>query len=70
VTDLTTRENAILQLVAQGLRSRDIAGQLSITHSTVKNHLSNIYRKLGIGSRTQLVLYAMRHGLIESEATA
>jgi DNA-binding NarL/FixJ family response regulator len=51
---LSTRETEILRLVIAGYRNRDIAHQLSISESTVKNHLSNIFDKLGIYSRRDL----------------
>ncbi len=62
---LTTRELAILKLVAEGLPNLDIASQLFVTEQTVKFHLSNIYRKLGVGNRTEATRYAYRNGLID-----
>src|SRR5437660_1018999 len=50
---LTDRELSILRLVAEGLSNLDIAGRLYVTEQTVKFHLSNIYRKLGVGNRTE-----------------
>jgi two-component system nitrate/nitrite response regulator NarL len=61
---LTTREVEVAGLVALGLRNRDIAERLSISEGTVKIHLHNIYQKLGIDGRSQLVRVAARHGLI------
>jgi DNA-binding NarL/FixJ family response regulator len=62
---LTRRELEILTLVADGLPNGDIARRLWITEQTVKFHLSNIYRKLGVGNRTEATRYAYRNGLIE-----
>jgi DNA-binding NarL/FixJ family response regulator len=62
---LTERELAILRLVAEGLSNLDIASKLYVTEQTVKFHLSNIYRKLGVGNRTEATRFAYRNGLIE-----
>ena len=62
---LTDRELSILRLVAEGLSNLDIAGRLYVTEQTVKFHLSNIYRKLGVGNRTEATRYAYRNRLIE-----
>jgi DNA-binding NarL/FixJ family response regulator len=62
---LTDRELTILKLVAEGLSNLDIANRLFVTEQTVKFHLSNIYRKLGVGNRTEATRYAYRAKLIE-----
>lgn len=62
---LTERELSILRLVAEGLSNLDIASRLFVTEQTVKFHLSNIYRKLGVGNRTEATRYAYRNGLID-----
>lgn len=62
---LTERELAILKLVAEGLSNLDIASKLYVTEQTVKFHLSNIYRKLGVGNRTEATRYAYRNNLID-----
>lgn len=62
---LTARELEIVRLAAQGMSSRDICQQLTLTHSTVKTHFANIYRKLGVSDRAAAVAYAIRTGLIE-----
>jgi two-component system nitrate/nitrite response regulator NarP len=51
-------------MVAQGLRNRAIAERLSISEGTVKVHLHNIYEKLGVDGRLELVLVAQQRGLI------
>lgn len=61
---LTTREMETLLLVARGMIAKEIARALSISEKTVRNHISNIYRKLGIYDRSQVVIYAMKKGLI------
>lgn len=61
---LTPREVEIVRLVGAGLRNKAVADALSITESTVKVHLRNIYQKLGVDGRLPLVLYAQDKGLI------
>ncbi|MFJ9732124.1 response regulator [Streptomyces sp. NPDC101171] len=60
---LSAREAEVLDLVAQAYSNAEIAGELFITESTVKRHLSNIYAKLGATSRLDAVRHAMRTGL-------
>ena len=62
---LTPREMEVLRLLAQGLDNAAIAQRLVVTRRTVQNHVSNIYGKLEVGSRTEAALYAIRHGLVE-----
>jgi len=62
-TGLTERELEIVQLIAQGLRNKEIADKLSISEQTVKNHLHNIFDKLGVSDRLELALYALHHHL-------
>lgn len=62
---LTERELSILKLVAEGLSNLEIANRLFVTEQTVKFHLSNIYRKLGVANRTEATRYAYRNGLTE-----
>jgi DNA-binding NarL/FixJ family response regulator len=61
---LTAREIELIRLVGDGLRNRDIAARLSISEGTVKIHLHNIYDKLGVDGRLELVLAAQHKGLI------
>jgi DNA-binding NarL/FixJ family response regulator len=63
-TVLTPREIEIVRLVAQGLRNKELAHRLSITEGTVKIHLHNIYDKLGVDGRLELVLCAQQKGLV------
>src|SRR5262245_45300911 len=62
--NLTPRELDIVRMIAQGLRNKTIAERLSISEGTVKVHLHNIYDKLEIGGRLELVLCAQRKGLV------
>jgi DNA-binding NarL/FixJ family response regulator len=61
---LTPREVEVLERVSRGLPSKLIAQQLDVTESTIKFHLSSIYAKLGVSSRTEAVSRAARLGLI------
>ncbi len=61
---LSEREAAVLEAVARGLSNREIGRQLWISEQTVKFHLRNVYRKLGISSRTEAARYAYRTGLV------
>jgi DNA-binding NarL/FixJ family response regulator len=63
---LTEREVAVLQALAQGQSNKEIARTLWLAEQTVKFHLTNIYRKLEVRSRTEAVHWAYRHGLLES----
>lgn len=62
---LSEREQEILQLVAEGLTNREIAQKLSISHNTVKVHLSNIFEKAGVSSRTEATLYAIQQRIVD-----
>jgi DNA-binding NarL/FixJ family response regulator len=64
---LTERELEVIRALAQGMSDRQIAQSLSISEKTVRNHTSNIYRKLHIFDRTQAVIYAVREGVIDVE---
>jgi DNA-binding NarL/FixJ family response regulator len=63
--DLTKREYEVLNLLAGGLRNREIAEKLNITERTVKNHVTQIISKLGVKSRTEAVTQALRDKLIQ-----
>lgn len=64
--ELTGREIEILQHVADGLTSREIGERLFISENTVKNHVRNILDKLGLHSRNEAVMYALREDLISN----
>jgi len=63
---LTERETDVMKLLAQGKSNKEIAQALNIGEQTVKTHVSRILDKLGLSSRTQVVLYAIRIGLVPS----
>jgi two-component system, NarL family, response regulator DegU len=62
---LSKREMGVLILVAQGFSNRDIAKKLEISERTVKNHLSNIFKKIQVADRTQAAVFAIRNNLIQ-----
>ena len=61
--ELSDREREVLKLVAEGLDNRAIGEQLHLSPSTVKTHISSIFEKLGVDSRVQAAVYAVRTGL-------
>jgi len=63
--NLTEREMDILKLITQGKSNKEIAVELCISEKTVKNHITNIFRKLKVEDRTQAVLFAIKHHLVE-----
>jgi DNA-binding NarL/FixJ family response regulator len=63
---LSDRESQIMRLVAQGQRNKEIGQNLFISEQTVKNHVHNIFDKLGVSDRLELALYAIHHHLIET----
>jgi len=67
---LTEREIQVLKLAARGMTNREIANDLSISARTVQVHLSNVFGKLGVGSRTEAVLRAVREGWLSLEDTS
>ena len=62
---LSTREREIVALVAQGYKNKEMAEKMFISEQTVKNHLHNIFDKLGVSDRLELALYAIHHRLID-----
>lgn len=62
---LTERETEVLRLIALGKSNKEIALALTIGEKTVKTHVSNVLSKLGVASRTQAALYAVRIGLVQ-----
>ena len=61
---LTSRELEVLQMVGQGLTNKEVAQRLFISDRTVQAHLSNIFSKLQVTSRTEAVMYGIRKGWI------
>jgi DNA-binding NarL/FixJ family response regulator len=60
---LTDREREILEAIASGLANKEIADKLTISERTVKNHITNIFKKIDVHDRTQAALFAIREGL-------
>jgi len=65
--ELSARELDVLKLIARGFSNDQIARTLFISPHTVKNHVSNIYRKMGMDDRTQVAITALRLGLVPLE---
>jgi len=63
---LSGREREVLRLIAEGLSAKEIAADLQISTKTVEAHRTSLMRKLGVRKATELVRYAVRHGLIEA----
>ncbi len=64
---LTYREIEVLQLIGRGMSNQEIAQSLFLSEKTVKNHLTNIFRKINVVDRTQAVLYAIKHKIVVLE---
>ncbi len=62
--DVTTREQEVLELVAEGMGNRQIAEQLGISARTAQKHLENLFKKFEVHDRTELVAHAFRRGLL------
>ena len=62
---LTKREMEVLKLIAEGLYNKEIADRLTISEKTVKNHVSNIFRKINVSDRTQAAVFAIRSGYVD-----
>ncbi|SNS86143.1 two component transcriptional regulator, LuxR family [Anaerovirgula multivorans] len=60
---LTKREYEVLTLIAEGLNNKEIACSLYISEKTVKNHVSNIFKKINVNDRTQAAIYAYKHNI-------
>ncbi len=61
---LSAREIEVLQLIGRGMSNAEIARELFLSEKTVKNHLTNIFRKIQVTDRTQAVLYAIKHKIV------
>jgi len=66
-TRLTKREKDVLLLLVRGHSNKDMADVMFISEKTVKNHLTSIFKKLGVKDRTQAAVYALKHHIIEDE---
>jgi DNA-binding NarL/FixJ family response regulator len=69
IDQLTDRELEVLRLAAMGMSNRSISRELNISVRTVQTHLSNVFNKMGVGSRTEAVMQGLRKGLITLEDT-
>jgi len=67
---LSPREREIVNLTAQGFKNSDVAAKLSLSEQTVKNHLHNIFDKLGVSDRLELALHAVEHRLVGASEPA
>lgn len=66
---LSNREAEVAELVSKGLSNKEVANQLFVTEKTVKFHLTNIYKKMNVKSRAQLIVWCLPHlGFVESDA--
>jgi DNA-binding NarL/FixJ family response regulator len=66
VEDLTPREREVIVLVASGRTNREVGRRLGVTERTARTHVSNILTKLGLASRTQAAMWAVREGLVDA----
>ena len=64
---LTGRERALVSAVVDGCTNREIARRFGVSEQTVKNQLCVLFQKLGVSSRLELAMYAVRHGLADRE---
>lgn len=62
---LTAREKQVVVLVAAGYTNRDIAQEFGVSEQTIKHHIANIFDKLGVSNRLELLLFALHHRLID-----
>lgn len=65
ISSLTNRELEVLKLLSIGMFNKEIAEQLSISERTVKNHVSNIFKKIDVTDRTQAAVFAIRNNLVK-----
>jgi DNA-binding CsgD family transcriptional regulator len=65
---LSNRESEVAELVTKGMSNKEVANQLFVTEKTVKFHLTNIYKKMNVKSRAQLIVWCLPHiGFVEKE---
>ncbi|MDX9731694.1 MAG: helix-turn-helix transcriptional regulator [Bdellovibrionales bacterium] len=65
---LSNREAEVAELVSKGLSNKEVANQLFVTEKTVKFHLTNIYKKMSVKSRAQLIVWCLPHlGFVDNE---
>src|SRR6185295_6593969 len=64
IATLTNREREVVELIGLGIKSKEVAERLFISETTVRHHLTSIFDKLEVSDRVELLIYAMRHGLV------
>lgn len=64
-TTLTKRENEILKMIAAGYLNKEIGSELNISERTVKNHVSSLFKKIGVSDRTQAAVYAIKNNMVK-----
>ena len=64
---ITPREQEVIELIVAGYTNKDLARKLNISENTAKHHLTNVFNKLGVSNRLELVLYAIDHRLVGSD---
>ena len=64
ISELTRREIDVLKMIASGAFNKEIASTLNISERTVKNHVSNIFKKIEVSDRTQAAVFAIKNGII------
>lgn len=64
ISELTKREIDVLKMIASGAFNKEIASTLNISERTVKNHISNIFKKIQVSDRTQAAVFAIKNGII------
>lgn len=62
---LTNREVEVIKFIAKGMLNKEIATALGISERTVKNHISNIFKKIGVGDRTQAAVFAIKNNVVK-----
>jgi DNA-binding NarL/FixJ family response regulator len=67
---LSKREKDVLLLLVRGLSNREMAKTMFISEKTIKNHLTSIFRKLGVKDRTQAAIYALKHEIVSDESNS
>ncbi len=65
--NLTNHEKEVLELLQLGLTNKEIAEKMNISTHTVKTHLANLYRKLGVFNRLQAMIVAIKNGILKFE---
>ncbi len=64
ISQITRREKEILLLIAQGLSNKDIAAKLNVSEKTIKNHTSNLFKKINVSDRTQAAIFAIKNEML------